>query len=219
MIRAVNAEGLGDDFLGTVMRGSRLATGSWKTSCVSRRNGLMSCWASMGLPSHTTWPPDALHELQGRASERRFSRARFAHDAHRFAGFDVQVDAVDGAQHRRLLEQRRRALGSGPADWRAPIAAPAFARFLRRRSRRGASAQPRRSRGRLISGPVYAAFSGRLSTRSTATRLRQFGRLALRARDRPCVATTPRSWVIRTTGESAVRVSVRRGARGFAPGS
>ena len=84
--------------------------GSWKIICTRRRSaGGALGGEHMALDEHLA--RGRLVEADDAAPERRLAAARLAHEAERLAARDVQVDAVDGAQHvdGRLAHARARA--------------------------------------------------------------------------------------------------------------
>ena len=81
----------------TVMRGSSAASGSWNTICIARRCR-RSASASrraevVAEPDHA--PGARLDQAEHGAAEGRLAAARFADDAERLAGAQLEADAVD----------------------------------------------------------------------------------------------------------------------------
>ena len=88
--------------LPTVLRGLRLANGSWKIICMRRRTARSPARSSVrtSWPSNSTRPRARLDEAQDRARGRRLAAAAFADQRERFAGAQRKRDVLDGVHAR-----------------------------------------------------------------------------------------------------------------------
>ena len=105
---AVHRSGSRDDLARRSCADRGSPSGSWKTSCRSRRIGaqlVRGRGRSSGVPSQTTVPACRLHELQRGARERGFAASRIRRRCRRpRRAARLEVDAVDRA-HESAPEQ------------------------------------------------------------------------------------------------------------------
>ena len=100
-----------------VMRGSRLASGSWKTICRSLRAAAHRLALGVGdvAAQHGDRAGGGRDQVQHRARQGRLARAALADHAQGLALAHLEGDAVDGAQLPGLAEQALARPGTRPS--------------------------------------------------------------------------------------------------------
>ncbi len=80
------------------IRGFRLATGSWKMTCMRRRIFLRSSPLRLktSWPSNRAWPSVGVLQTEEGPSERGLAAAGLADQPEDLAATDLEADAVDG---------------------------------------------------------------------------------------------------------------------------
>ena len=115
----------------TVMRGSRLASGSWKMICMSRRSARSASASERradSRPSQITLPGGRRDQLQHGAAERGLAAAGLADDAQRLARRERRTDAVDRLQRQCRARANRPPTGIGKCTLQVADAAGVGAR-------------------------------------------------------------------------------------------